>query len=815
MKLRTSFYLASVRSLAAVAAVCVAPCVAAQTIESLEWVATPDGPVARITFAANVRYLRQVPKGDLATDRTQLSFQLVAAEEAVLQQVIEEGKRLAGKEGLPQIDLTYVPLATVPTKVLTLRFAAPVQVNVRQGPGARLIDLAFQTVANGAEVAPVLPPMAEVAAERRFGVLLQSRDVLDNALVRLPKALNDYAVFTRKAGTQEEVVLGYFQSERDAEQVRAEASKQFPQARVLALAPSSQSQPLPASALASNSSESSSAADVDARAAALLADGRNAMQAGRYKEAVDIFNTALMLPPNPSAQALQEQIGLAWEALNQPDKARLEYQLYMKLYPEGADSQRVAARLAALSAPAAQVADAGPDKPNRADKKGNKSRYSATGSISQYYYGGNTKTETLVNIASGIDQNTLNTTNQSVLVSSWDATARYEGDGSETKLVMRGSHADNLSDTSSATTATQGLISAAYMDYRDLDSRLSVRVGRQSAIGGAMFGLFDGVSVATPFLTDYKLDAMAGVPANTLVSAPQQALAGVMLEADNLAPHWGGNVSLVQQTTEGIIDRRAVGVDARYFGETLSMFSQVDYDINLNALNAVTLQGSAPGPWDTTVTMMVDDRKAPSLQLSDALISSSYTSLSQLLAVKSLSEVQAMALTTTAEAKQAMVSISRALSPKWQGSIDLRYADVSALPAIGNFQATPATGAQYNISLQVTGSNLYSSRDINGFNVSYLTSPTLTGAQIGYNNMTGIWGAQGSLEPSIRFYTQTDSSGVTLNRLSPGLRLSYKLSDRASLMGEGIYESSQTDGAGTHETSQAFYFYFGYRYDFQ
>jgi hypothetical protein len=146
------FCLSGLRALALLAAVCGVSGVAAQTIESIEWVSSPEGaegPVARIAFAANVRYLRQVPRGDQATDRTQLSFQLVAADELVLNQVIEEGRRLAGRAGVPQIDLTYVPLATVPTKVLTLRFATPVQVSVRQGPGARWIDLAFQATADG------------------------------------------------------------------------------------------------------------------------------------------------------------------------------------------------------------------------------------------------------------------------------------------------------------------------------------------------------------------------------------------------------------------------------------------------------------------------------------------------------------------------------------------------------------------------------------------------------------------------------------------------------------------------------------------
>jgi hypothetical protein len=687
---------------------------AAQTVDTMEWVKSTDEQVLRITFTANVHYLRQTPNSDSSTDLSQLSFQIVAADESVLTQVVEEGKHLAAGANTPSVDLTYVPQPAMSTKVLTLRLGDKALTQARQGRDARSIEVVLVNAQTSAPLPAMVTPVA-----------------------------------------------------------------------------------------------TSTAAEVVEQGRTMLEQGQQALQEHRYQDAVDAFNRALMLPPNPSSQATQEAIGQAWEGLNKPDKARLEYQLYLKLYPTGPDTERVAKRLENLTPTAVPAALA------QAGAKPEKSRYSATGSISQYYYGGNTKTESLVNIASGVDQNTLNLTTQSVLVSSWDATARYEGDGSQTKLVMRGSHSDNLADSSTMTTATQGLISAAYMDYHHDASGLSVRAGRQSAIGGAMFGLFDGVSASMPFGEGYKADAMLGVPANTLINAPQQVLMGAMIEADNLIPHWGGNVSLVQQNTEGIVDRQAIGLDARYFGDEVSMYSQIDYDINLNVLNAVTVQGSMQGPWDTTLTMMVDDRKAPTLQVSDALIGSNFQSLSQMVAAQGLSNVQSSALGTAAEAKQAMVSVSRALAPKWQGSVDLRYSDVSALPAIGNFQATPATGAQYNVSVQVTGSNLYSARDINGFNISYITSDLMQGTQLAYNNLTGIWGSAGSLEPSIRYYTQTDNTDTRLVRISPGLRLSYKLSPRASLMGETIYEMSQTDGPTNHETSSSVYFYVGYRYDFQ
>ena len=824
-----------------------AGCASAQTIESLEWVSDAANPVARITFNANVRFLRQAPAASTPTDLAQLSFQIVVAEETVLTQTVEEGKRLKAIAGAPDIDIAYVPVARTTTKLISVRLGAKSLLLVRQGPGARTIDLVFNERVAAAPEAPKLPEMAEAASERRFAVVLQTAassngaagGTAGGATPRIPAEFQNYAVFTQAtagatgagSGGGFELLLGYFKSEQDAEIVRQRALRTFPTASVRSLsatpqtatAPATPAEPPKPAAAAVIATPAVSAAqpkvevsvgDTDGRGKAMLEKGQKAFNEGRFQDAVDELNAALMLPPNPYTPAAQELIGRTWESLGRPEKAITEYELYARLYPQGEAIGRVNQRIAALDGKV-EAANAKANASAAAKPKADKKRLTATGSVSQYYYGGQTKTDSLVNIASGIDQKTLTNTNQSVITSSWDATGRYETDESITKLVMRGSRSDNLSAASSLSSTTQGLVSAAYVDYRDLASRTDVRVGRQSAIGGSLFGLFDGVSMAMPVFDGYKFDAMAGVPANTLINAPQQRLLGVMLEADNLFEHWGGNVSLLDQTTEGISDRRAVGLEVRYFGETVSVYTQIDYELNFNAINAMTLQGSTQGPYDTTITMLLDDRKAPSLQLTDALISSGQTSLSQLLQTMSLSEAQAMALATAAQARQAMVSISRALSDKWQGSMDLRYSEVGALPAIGNFQAQPATGAQYNVSFQLTGSNLYSNRDINGFNVSFITSQTVSGTQFAFNNLTGFMDNRLSLEPSIRYYTQTDNTQTKVNRISPGLRVSYKLNNRASLMAEGIFETSQTDGLTNHETSESYFFYFGYRYDFQ
>ncbi len=940
--------------------------VSAQTIESLQWLDGTQPAVARITFNANVRFLRQAPLA--LTDLVQLGFQIVAADESVTGQSIEEGKRLAPIAGRVGIALTYVPQPHSLSQSLALRFTKKVRVLARQGPGARAIDLVFAAADGAAAVSAADKPLPEMALrpdERRYVVVLQTfaldevaemprvaaqfqdyavftrkmeqdgqqrfalamgyfrtqadaQTVRDRAADRFPlasvlqteqltpaaravgggqptappvKALpelaalpderryvvmlqtfalgdvanmprvaaqfQDYAVFTRKleqdGGERFVLAMGYFRTQEEAQAVRDRAVGSFPTAIVLPLesiaprksaaaapAPAPTPTPTPVLAPAPAASvvavaevsapaspsgavapiaspgveaaadavlpDAESVAKLNSQASDLLRKGQLALSQQRWQDAVSAFNQVLLLPPNPTSQEAQELIGTAWEGLKQSDKARIEYQLYLRLYPQAESAQRMAQRLDALGGPIASTAST-PDKPDAARGTG---AMITSGSVSQYYYGGRSKTDSLVNITAGIDQSTLSRTNQSTLVTSVDLSGRYKSENSETKLVLRDTYSKNFITS----TNTQSGLSAVYVDYRFLDPKFDVRLGRQAALGGSLFGLFDGVSLMMPVGANFKLDAMAGAPANTLVSAPSQRLAGLMLEADNLFEHWGGNVSLLDQSTEGISDRRAAGFELRYFGESVSMYSQLDYDLNFSTLNAATLQGSLQGPMGTTMTLLLDSRKAPSLQLSDALISSGATSLKTLLQLKSLAEVKDMALGTAAQARQALFSVSRALAPKWQGTLDLRYSDVGALPAVGDFPAMPATGAQYNVSVQLTGSNLYSSRDINGFNLSVIHSDTLRGTQFAYNNLTGFMDNKASFEPSLRIYTQTDNTATKVLRVSPGVRFSYKLSDRASLLGETIYERSTTDGPTNHEDSTAVFFYLGYRYDF-
>ena len=834
----------------------------AQTIDDVRVSSQGQDAVARVTFNASVRFLQQQPTG--AATLYRITFDLVAADETLVNQTAEESKRVAATGPMPEFTLSYAPSRGRRVKEMTLQLRAPAAVVARQGPSSRAIDIVFtgraESPSTGSSVRQPLPAPTSTAEstaipaafDKRYTVTLQSVPVTElGQLQPVPGRFERYEVFASNSVvggvTMTEVNLGYFATVEEAEAVRKSALDRFPQATVLdlvqrrqemlrstaaAVAASSTAPPLPlaaplpapaaSSALPAFESVAPSSVaiapspvgsvEVEKRAAELMARAREALTARRYEVAVTLLNQLLLLPPNTFSREGQELIGLAFERAGDVRRARVEYELYLKLFPQGEGSQRVSQRLASLEGgPAAPVAGttvvAEPPASAATPTTTRGNRF--TGNVAQYYYGGKARSQSLVNLAAGIDQSTLTKTTESAIVTSVDLGARYANADSETRAVVRGTGSLNLVASSHSTS----LLNAAYIDYKRNESGIAVRVGRQSSISGGLLGLFDGVSATYPVATGWKVDVMGGVPANPLVSAPSERLLAAMIEADGVFDRWGGDLYVIDQTTEGIANRRAVGLETRYSDDLFSIYSLLDYDALFRKVNAVSLQGSLQAPAQTTITLLVDSRKAPSLQMTNALISSGATSLKQLLQMQTLDQVRAAAEATTAQAKQGLVSVSRPISAKWQAAMDLRYSAIGALPAVGNFEATPATGAQYGATLQLTGSNLYSTRDINNFNLSVLTSPFFKGVQLSYSNLTGLRDNDVTLEPSLRYYTQRDNQGVKLNRISPGMRMSYRFSRRMSLLGEGIVEHSTTDGPSNNDTTNSVFFYIGYRYE--
>lgn len=560
-------------------------------------------------------------------------------------------------------------------------------------------------------------------------------------------------------------------------------------------------------------------AQVEQRAAELLAQARESLSKGQAGLAVETLNEALNLPPNSHTREAQALIAQARLAGGDADGARRELALFLSLYPDGPDADQ--ARLTLAGLPAADTT-AAPAAPSAAPRKDNTL---LTGALSQYYYGGNSKTRTQLKdtpldgqLPIVISDQTLDAVDQKQLLTSVDLNWRMKDADRDVRFVFR----DAFTSDFMPGEADENRLSALYLDWKETGPGLSARLGRQSGLGGGVLGRFDGALLGWSFAKGWKANLVAGQPTEKLLDT-RRHFYGASLDADNVLPGLGGSLYAIEQKIDGEVDRRAVGADLRFFQPGVSAFSQVEYDTTLKGLNIASLQGTWTGEDNTVVNLLYDRRATPMLMLGNALFFPADPNamvlprrLADLIAAgKTLDVLRQQVADTTAYATQGLLGVTTPLSPHWQVGADLRLTSVGAIAPVPGIlpDGLPATGNIWTGSLQAIGTNLYSERDTHVFNLTAVKGPSYTGWLASYNHLS-VPIERWQVEPSLRLYQQNGPSGVRTLRASPGLRVTWRGGDKWVLEGDVNVESSRTRSAQQDENSTRLYYSLGYRLDF-
>jgi hypothetical protein len=811
--------------------------------------------VVRITFGARIQYLRNAIVGD---DLLEIYFQILSAEGVT----VTETRRIDPSATFPGVEVTYPVQPRFQPQKLTIRIAKAKALRVRPS-GNRAIDL---IIPDGARLIARAPAPAAVEPVResatRFVIRLESFPTLD-AMRRAPPVPGQFSNFDvfaseakRDGKTEYDVLLGYFGTAEAAQRAHRLLLQRYPLAEIIDLGelpsepaqaavtpaapvvPAPEPAPTPAAATppaplvtppapvasippavappplpspprapsavtAPAAPPPTSTAEVEASAAELMAVARAALDAGNSAVATDRLNQVLMLPPNSHSQDAQELVGLARERAGETAKARAEYELYLRLFPDGEGAARVRARLAALGAPDSRPAP----RPDRAPVR------AVSGTFSQYYYGGRSKIDTAFNTPTTVDRSSFATTDQSSLVTNLDLTLRNRTESSDIRFVLR----DTDSASFLSTQESQNRLNAAYFDYRGLDNSLTARIGRQTGLTGGLPSRFDGAIAGVGIVEKWRLNAAAGVPVEYPTIDSNRSFWGTSLEFENLGGAWSGNFFYIDQQVDGVLDRRAVGNEMRYFSGGTSLFSLLDYDTSYQEWNITMLQGTWQTEGRTTLNLLYDRRKAPLLTTTNAIFGQPTTSISTLLQSLTPEQVRQQAVDVTATATQALLGFTTPLSTKWQAGADARFTNVGPLPAVVingiAIPAQPATGDIYSYGVQAIGSNLYSIRDTNVFSVTYVDGPTQQGYQLAYNNLSLI-AAHWTVEPSLRYYKQKDTQQVELTRWSPSLRVTYQVRDNVALESEFNWEQTRTVGPASQDDTRRAFYYVGYRWNF-
>jgi hypothetical protein len=479
--------------------------------------------------------------------------------------------------------------------------------------------------------------------------------------------------------------------------------------------------------------------------------------------------------------------------------AKAEYETYLQLYPEGEGAERVRQRLTGLITARAPAKEKLPDeKPREAP-----AIWSMRGGFSQFY-----RRDVSYTDSAGT------TVNQSALDSDLDAIGQLVKPNYELHTRFTGGYRYDFLHGNDANPLR---ITSLYFDAADHHRKNLARLGRQSQSRGGVLGRFDGLLLSRQVAPFVKLNLVSGYPVDTTTIdqiATQTLFYGVNADLGTFANAWDFNTFVIEQTSEGMLDRRAVGGEVRYFQTTHSALGLVDYDVSYQTWNMILLLGNWLFSDNSTLNIVLDQRKSPVLTTRNALIGQTDTSLAALAQRFSEDQIRALALDRSAESRSYTASLAHPLNDKLQISGDVTLSTLSATPASGGVEATPDSGDDWAYSLQLMGSDLIKSGDIAIIGVRYDTNSSSDTTSLNLNTRYPVNQAL-LVNPRLRIdHRSFAADGGTQWTTAPSVRMNYMWRRDFNLEIEAGGEWSNRKSTATMDKSSGYYLSAGYRVDF-
>jgi hypothetical protein len=740
---------------------------------------------------------------------------------------------------------------------LVIRFVGSTSASVRAGPGGKSIEIVLAKTRVGVMASPEAQgrrPSGDAATAYAIA-LMTSTDRNLQLDKPIPSAYQNYTteMVTRVVtGLQRfEIQLGNFGTLEEAQKALTVLKPRFPQASLVTI--SLAVPPMPEAA----GSAPMSAAQVEDRAASLLGLARKAEFAGKLDQALELLNRALDLPVNKSTREAQYLAGVVRVEQGDTVRGRAELELFVKQYPSGKDTDQ--ARSILEGALVSEKAAAQKKEPKATDPV-------VSGSLSAYYNGGDSKVRTqdfADSVVSALPQQPqdqeISSTPQKMVMTNLDVQWRKRSRDEDIRIVFRDSFQRNVAkDLPVTVDRDKNKLSALYFDYRSFTDGFGIKVGRQNPSGGGVIARFDGLQAGYNILPKLRTNVFLGKPSDQLFDT-QRYFYGASIDVDALTTKTSGSFFFNRQMIDGVIDRNAFGTELRYFDSGINASFAFDYDTYLKVVNVGTLQGTWQSPKGASVNFNFDRRMVSILALSNALYFSldpntlppsspcaavnnlpgyvlpQFRRIRDVLACyTSWDQLRYEVHEVTAMYSQGSMGFTTPISARWQAGSSVGMMNIGSVAPVPGVlpMGSESTGDLWNISAQMIGTNLYSSRDSHVYSLNYQSSAKSHGAQLSYNNMSSV-SEFFQIEPSMRYVVQRDDSLVSslikvTRRVAPGLRMSYKVGKNFVVEGDYAYEYSVVDRpmgwslAGTPpqpvssslETSRNKTYSVGARYDF-
>jgi len=553
------------------------------------------------------------------------------------------------------------------------------------------------------------------------------------------------------------------------------------------------------------------------REQSLLDEGESVMVAQNYSRAVQIY-TRLTQSEDPAIrQQAQEYLGLARERNGQLAHAKAEYEKYLQLYPKGEGVERVKQRLAGLLT--ARATPKGKLRKAKRPLAKNEWRNEVYGSFSQFYDRDVTYTDSSDTII-----------NRTALSSDLDINTRSRNDHYDIRTTFIGGLENSFLDDGE----DEVTINSLYVDALIRKLELSTRIGRQSRSSGGVLGRFDGGLLRWQFNDSVAVNLVGGFPVASTKDTDidtDRPLYGISFDLGTFAKRWNFTTYFITQDVQGILDRRAIGGEVRYFDPTLSFFGLVDYDVSYSKLNTALLTANWTLPTKTSLNMSIDYRTSPILTTSSALIGqTTLTSIDAMRSTLTEDEIRQLARDRTATTRTFTLGFTQPLNQKLQISGDVTMSDYSGTPAspevpsatpgdpplIVALEAQPKTGFDYYYSLQLIGSSLIKDGDIAILGLRYSDTQTSNTYSVSVNTRYPVT-REFRVNPRAILDYRTNKDGNSEQwKFRPLLRLEYTWKRRyhLELEGGGEWSSEKLAGNGQSDDRRGYFLTVGYRISF-
>jgi tetratricopeptide (TPR) repeat protein len=680
-----------------------------------------------------------------------------------------------------------------------VRLPAPAPVPTPAPAPKRAAPRASSAAAPAPEVFAVQLSLSGQPADR--GALPSRPELAANTLYE-----NSYQ---KDGATWYQLRLGFFPTAAAAAEVAQALDPSFPGAWVLRVPAAERTaalaSPIRPAAARANAAKAARPVPVSAPPAAsderlgrMMELARQAVAKRDYPQAIRLYTAVLDAPPSEFSQDAREFLGLARERNGQLAHAKAEYDTYLAQYPEGPGADRVRQRLAGLLTATAKD----PEKLRSAKADPAKPLWDAHGGLSQYYRRDTTTDATGDTV---VQQSSLDTDVDLSLRRrgpKWDLRSRFTG-GYRNDFLTNGP-------------GNESRITSAYVDATNLDNRVSTRVGRQSRTTGGVLGRFDGLLVTSPLTRRTRLDWVAGFPVERSVThgiATDRWFYGLAYNAGTFAEAWDLQAFIIDQRADGMADRRAVGGELRYFRDTRSLLTLVDYDILFAELNKVLVLGNWTLADESNLNLVVDYGLSPVLTSTNALQGQTAPSLSALRDTYTESQVRDLARDRTPTTRSVTLGASHPLRDDLTISADATVSSTSSTPASGGVAATPATGNEYAYSAQLIGQGILFAADTTIFGVRYSDGQTSDLISLSVDNRypKGKW----RLNPRLRVdYRDNASDNSTQWSVLPTFRVNWLASRYLRFETEAGGEWSTHKLTANTENTSGYFVTVGYRLDF-